>query len=96
MHGVIKIRTSISTGRDGQRHIRITLADNGKGVDPKSRARIFEPPYTTKDAIGTGLGLWVTKLIVEKHRGAIRYRSQLNGLRTGSTFSVTLPIGDTE
>jgi signal transduction histidine kinase len=92
VNGVIKVRTSISAGRNGQRKIRITIADNGKGIDPSSRDHIFEPLYTTKGTIGTGLGLWVTKQIVEKHRGTIQVRSCQKGPRAGSTFSVTLPV----
>ena len=52
-----------------------TFADNGKGIESISKTRIFEPLYTTKGAIGTGLGLWVTKEIVDKHRGSIKMHS---------------------
>jgi signal transduction histidine kinase len=91
-NGVIKIRTSACTDTNGQRWIRITVADNGKGIDAAARGHIFEPLYTTKDAIGTGLGLWVTKQIVDKHHGRIQLRTCRDGVRAGSTFSMILPV----
>jgi signal transduction histidine kinase len=72
--------------------VRITIADNGKGIDPSVRPHIFEPLYTTKSAIGTGLGFWVVRQVVEKHHGVIRVRSHTSGTRIGTTFCVTLPI----
>jgi PAS domain S-box-containing protein len=91
-NGVIKLRAGRSriTG-DGDAGVRITVADNGKGIEPSLRSRVFEPLFTTKDATGTGLGLWVTKQIVEKHGGSIRFRSRAVGKSTGTVFSVVIP-----
>jgi len=89
--GVIKLRTSTCRLRDGRPGVRITVADNGKGIEPASLPHIFEPLYTTKGEVGTGLGLWVSKRLIEKHGGSIQVRSSCNGPRKGSTFSVTLP-----
>ena len=86
--GVIKLR--VSAGGD---RIRVTIADNGKGVPKSIRRRIFEPFFSTKGAVGTGLGLWVSQQIIEKHGGTIRVRSSSDGLRRGTTFSVELPLG---
>ena len=91
-HGTIKIRTSLCTNREGQPELRITFADNGKGIQPSARPHLFEPLYTTKDRIGTGLGLWVSRQIVERHHGAIQVRSTVNDANSGSTFSVVLPV----
>jgi signal transduction histidine kinase len=77
--------------KDGAGPIRITVADNGKGIDPALFSQIFEPFYTTKGAIGNGLGLWVSKQIIEKHGGSIRVRSSTRGKHRGTSFSVTLP-----
>ena len=88
--GVIKIRVSA-----GRHRIRVTIADNGKGVSKSIRRRIFEPFFSTKGAVGTGLGLWVSQQIIEKHGGTIRVRSSSDGLRKGTTFSVALPLGPT-
>lgn len=89
--GTVKIRVGFSTLRDDRPGIRITFSDNGKGVEAAVRTRIFEPLYTTKGDLGTGLGLWVSKQIVEKHQGRIQMRSSTEGKRRGSTFSVLLP-----
>ncbi|HYG97877.1 MAG TPA: ATP-binding protein [Terriglobales bacterium] len=76
--------------------VRIIVADNGAGIDCKTLARIFEPFFSTKKDIGTGLGLWVTREIVEKHGGTIRVRSTQKGSRTGSVFSIFLPAAESQ
>lgn len=88
--GVIKLRVSAHNDR-----VRITVSDNGKGIPPSTRQHIFEPFYTTKERVGTGLALWVGQQIVEKHRGTIRVRSRSDGARRGTTFSVVLPVSPT-
>jgi signal transduction histidine kinase len=72
----------------GAPRARITIADNGRGMDAKTRARIFEPFYTTKKR-GTGLGLAIVKKIVEQHGGAITVESAPN---EGTRFHVELPL----
>jgi len=72
--------------------VRISIADTGKGIEPAVRSRIFEPLFTTKGMVGTGLGLWVTQQIVEKHRGSIRVRSSTEPRRKGTVFSILLPL----
>jgi signal transduction histidine kinase len=67
------------------------VADNGSGIPRENLQRIFEPFFTTKKDIGTGLGLWVSNGIVRKHGGSIRVRSRVDGLATGTVFSVFLP-----
>jgi signal transduction histidine kinase len=76
----------------GGRAARVTVADNGKGVAAGSKVHIFEPFYTTKGTVGTGLGLWVTKQIIDKHHGKIRLRSGTGGARRGTVFMVILPV----
>jgi signal transduction histidine kinase len=51
---------------------------------------VFEALFTTKHSTGTGLGLWVSKQIVEKHGGSIRFRSVTTGGKSGTVFSVVL------
>ncbi len=70
----------------------MTIADNGRGISEASRKHLSEPFFTTKGMIGTGLGLWVTKQIIEKHQGTIQVRSSIRGLRRGTTFSIILPV----
>jgi len=77
-----------SDGRDG---VRITVADNGSGIPGKDLRQIFEPFYTTKKDTGSGLGLWVSRGIVQKHGGSIRVRSRAEGRTTGTVFLIFLP-----
>jgi polar amino acid transport system substrate-binding protein len=85
--GSVKIRTS-RIPLSGSTYTRVTVADTGTGISAASRSHIFEPFFTSKAAVGTGLGLWVSRQIVEKHKGSIRVRS-VEG--KGTVFSVFLP-----
>jgi two-component system NtrC family sensor kinase len=76
---------------DGRRRVRITVADSGHGMGAATMKEIFEPFFTTKGMVGTGLGLWVCKQLVDKNGGSIRVRSNREGARRGTTFSVMLP-----
>jgi PAS domain S-box-containing protein len=77
--------------RSGIRGVRLTVADTGEGISPVIEPRLFEPFQTTKELTGTGLGLWVSKGIVEKHRGTIRTRTR-RGAAHGTVFTVWLPL----
>ena len=68
--------------------IRITITDNGCGIPHEVRHRLFEPFCTTKGEKGSGLGLWVSRSLVEKHGGRLQVRSTPG---MGSAFSVFLP-----
>jgi PAS domain S-box-containing protein len=89
--GLIKVRASRSRGRTGQPCVRITVADNGCGIDRAMRTRIFEPLVTTKNASGTGLGLWVSQQIVARHGGSLRLHSSTKSPRRGTVVSILLP-----
>ena len=67
--------------------MRTTVADSGHGIKPADVSVIFEAFYTTKKETGTGLGLWLSKDIVQKHGGSITVR----GERNGTVFSVFIP-----
>jgi signal transduction histidine kinase len=71
--------------------IRISVADNGPGIAREDRPKIFEPFFTTKGQKGTGLGLWVSRGIVNKYGGAIQMRSSTAKGKSGTCFSVFLP-----
>lgn len=93
--GRITIRASASSSINKLKPcVRITVSDNGHGISPTTLASIFQPFFTTKGMIGNGLGLWVSKQIIEKHGGKIQVRSRLNGAHQGTTFSVVLPVAD--
>jgi PAS domain S-box-containing protein len=86
--GWIKVRVTRCIGDNG---VRVTIADNGVGIPRGAFSNIFEPFFTTKGTIGTGLGLWVTRQLVEKHGGKIRVRSNTSSHRRGTTFSIVFP-----
>jgi PAS domain S-box-containing protein len=89
------LRVRVAPGRDwsnDREGIRITVADNGSGIPRDHLRQIFEPFYTTKKDTGTGLGLWVSHGIVQKHGGSIHVRSRAEGSSTGTVFSIFLPL----
>ena len=89
----LRAATYLSVG-DEQRVVRITVSDNGHGISPTGLSNIFQPFFTTKGTIGNGLGLWVSKQIIEKHGGKIQVRSRTSEPHQGTTFSVVLPVTD--
>jgi len=82
--GNLRVTTALP---DGCAEVRVN--DTGAGIYPDVLAKIFDPFFTTK-AKGTGLGLYVSKQIMEKHGGSIEVESQAG---KGSTFIVRLPAG---
>jgi signal transduction histidine kinase len=75
-------------GQPGPQVARVTIADQGTGIDPGNLNRIFEPFFSTKKR-GTGLGLAIVRQIVEHHEGKIVARS--DG-KNGSRFEIDLPL----
>ncbi len=80
----------------GVRGVRITIADTGSGMTQAVRSRIFEAFHSTKGNNGTGLGLWISKGIIEKHGGSIRLSTSVAAGLTGTVFSIFLPIPTTK
>jgi signal transduction histidine kinase len=78
----ITIQTQLSEDR-----ILLTVTDNGCGIAPEIESLVFDLLRTNKDT-GIGIGLWLSKTIVESHKGKIDFMSALN---TGTTFRVELP-----
>lgn len=76
----------------GERGLCFLIGDSGSGIAPEHRRKIFEPFFSTKGENGTGLGLWVTKGIIERHHGTIRVRSSRTPNASGTTFSIFLPF----
>jgi signal transduction histidine kinase len=68
-------------------HIRLSVADNGPGINGDSLAKIFEPLFTTKSS-GVGLGLPIVRQIIEQHGGTIDVESRVD---VGTTFTIFLP-----
>lgn len=86
--GEIRIRAR----QHGTYCVHIAISDNGAGILPQHRKRLFEPLFSTKSGVGTGLGLWVSRQIIEKHRGTIQVRSCTAGPRRGTTLLIRLPV----
>jgi PAS domain S-box-containing protein len=84
--------TDWRTGRNG---LTLTIADTGVGMDAQVRQKIFEPFFTTKGIGGTGLGLWVSQEIVQRHNGALRVRSSQREGNSGTVFALFLPFDAT-
>jgi len=87
----IRARRALHNGRMG---VRITVADTGMGMPENVRYRVFEPFFTTKGAEGTGLGLWVTSMILQKHHASLLLRSRQSKYRgdiSGTVFSIFFP-----
>jgi signal transduction histidine kinase len=76
----------------GRRGLVLTIADTGSGIDPAVKRKMFEAFVTTKGISGTGLGLWVSKEIMERHNGEIRVRSRQGDSGSGTVFTLFLPF----
>jgi two-component system NtrC family sensor kinase len=87
---VIRVR---SIRRDGHDGARITIHDCGSGIPEEIREKLFDPFFTTKNLKGSGLGLWVSKTLMTKHHGTIRFRSSQSAGKSGTTFEVYIPNG---
>jgi len=79
-----------STGEAG---VLVSIADSGSGMDSATKQRLFEPFFTTKGEKGTGLGLWVSREILRKHRATLRVRTRQAAEKSGTAFSIWLPAG---
>lgn len=86
----IRVRSVRRAGRAGS---RVTIHDCGAGIEKSVQNRMFDPFFTTKELRGSGLGLWVSRSLVMKHQGTIRFRSSTRAGRSGTTFEVYLPVG---
>lgn len=71
--------------------VRVIICDTGSGIEADHISKLFQPFFTTKASVGTGLGLWITRNIIEKHRGTIKVRSRMGKQRHGTLFSIFLP-----
>jgi signal transduction histidine kinase len=90
--GTLLVRTREATRwRSGAKGIVITIADTGSGMSEQTTAKIFKAFYSTKGVAGTGLGLWVSKEIVDRHHGHLLVRSRTKPAPSGTVFELFLP-----
>jgi len=90
-NGTVTLRARLDEKRLNDRQTNVVIlevSDTGKGISPEAEKRLFDPFFTTKDS-GTGLGLPIAARIVEKHQGALQYKTQAGH---GTTFGVVLPV----
>ncbi len=74
--------------------VAVTITDHGEGIDAQTLPKLFQPFFTTKGENGTGLGLWVSQGIVQKHNGTITIKSNTDPGQHGTTVTVFLPRGE--
>jgi PAS domain S-box-containing protein len=74
--------------------VRIMVRDNGTGIRQEHLGKIFEPFFTTKGNFGTGIGLWVTKQLIEKHGGNIVLTSCTDIGKSGTSLSIFVPFAN--
>jgi len=88
---VVKVAKACDWSGSHLHGVRVTVLDTGSGIEARHRKSVFQPFFTTKTDVGTGLGLWITRGIVEKHRGTIRMKSRTGEDWHGTVFSIFLP-----
>ena len=95
--GKLSIRGRDGTNwKTGERGMVITVADTGCGMSEATRKRVFEAFYTTKGVGGTGLGLWISREIVDRHHGVLKCRTTQRGSASGTVFTLFLPENGVE
>jgi signal transduction histidine kinase len=84
-HQSISIHSEVKDGSI----VQVSVKDTGSGIDPEIFPRLFSK-FTSKSFTGTGLGLYLCKIIIESHGGTISGKNNLDGI--GATFSFSLPL----
>jgi signal transduction histidine kinase len=84
--GTLRLRLRKQRGE-----VQFMIADNGEGIPKENLDAIFQPFFTTKGGNGTGLGLSLSKAIVDRHRGRICIRSSVRPSKSGTAFRISLP-----
>jgi signal transduction histidine kinase len=85
----IEIRTRTEPGGpNGTDWVVVEIADQGTGIPPEAREKVFDLMFSTKGSKGTGLGLALTRKIVEEHSGNVTFETEMG---KGTTFSIRLP-----
>jgi signal transduction histidine kinase len=86
----LRVRSTRKWSDSGVRGIRISIGDNGAGISAETRQNLGQPFFTTKGQHGTGLGLWVTRSIINRYGGELQLRSSTSAHRHGTVFSIFL------
>jgi PAS domain S-box-containing protein len=90
--GKLRLHVFACSRRDDRRAgTWVSVCDTGVGIDAEHARHLFEPFFTTKSAKGTGLGLWISKGIIQKYGGSISFRSLRRSGRNITCFQIFLP-----
>jgi len=92
-----RLRVRVRNTFKKERHLAgliISITDSGCGISAEASTRLFEPFFTTKETKGTGLGLWISRGIIEKHEGSLTFRSHF-GKHVTTCFQIFLPTHTT-
>ena len=89
--GRVQVMVESSFPADSRPGALVTITDSGPGIEEAHLAKIFKPFFTTKGEQGTGLGLWVSRGIVEKHGGKIELTNSADPIFPGAAVRVYLP-----
>lgn len=93
--GRLRLHVFESSGRDDRKAgTWVSVCDTGVGIDAEHARHLFEPFFTTKSVKGTGLGLWISKGIIQKYGGSISFRSLRRSGRNVTCFQIFLPHAD--
>jgi PAS domain S-box-containing protein len=90
-NGYVRILVRPASPLDGRAGTIVEIADSGRGIAPHVEKKLFQPFMTTKGERGTGLGLWVSLGIVQKHGGTVRISNSTEGDLRGAVVRVYLP-----
>ena len=83
------VQDAVDSGREG---LLLTVADTGEGIPPENLKKIFEPFFSTRSSIGTGIGLWVATVFIKGHKGTIEVQSNVDAASHGTRMVVFLPF----
>ena len=87
------LRVTTEDGRCGELEaVVLSIQDNGRGIPAENLQRVFEPFFTTRGSIGTGIGLWVAKQFIGGHSGTIEVESSTDMMSHGTKFRIALPL----
>ncbi|MGB6691851.1 MAG: PAS domain S-box protein [Terracidiphilus sp.] len=89
--GAIRIDAAEKVGPTG-RGVQVVIQDQGTGIEEKNLSRIFEPFFTTKPDVGTGIGLWVSKQLIENRSGRIQVTSSTAPGASGTRVAIDIPF----
>src|SRR6185312_3363981 len=83
--------TRYKSPKSGRGSVRLLIADDAPGMAASTKSHVFDPFFRTKNETGAGLGLWISRNIVESHGGKIRIHSSVGPQRHGTIVSLHFP-----